>query len=296
MERHVAQDSPPSTVVVTGTNAAYADFAVGTIRSLAPARARYEFRLIVLDFGLTKEQQRTLEALEAELVEPRWCFNVPETMRTHATLAAASRLALPELVPGHEVYVWVDADVWAQDDRFFAEFVEPARRGELAIVHEHERVYPFDFTILRWALGNLCLSFGFSTGLNLYCQKAINAGVFALHRDALHWESWIKYYQHALSRRPRSFNQLSLYAAVYLDNLPIHYLSGAYNWVCSRACPMFDERDHSLRVPYPPFERISLVHLAGPGKRRRHRLRTLQGNHVERDLLYHQPKITPAMG
>ena len=61
-------------------------------------------------------------------------------------------------------------------------------------------------------------------------------------------------------------DQHSLKAVIRLDAIEVEYLDSSFNWLCSRAAPMFDRVNQRFCVPRPPYGPISVLHLAGNSK------------------------------
>lgn len=273
--------------MVTGSSSMYFELVRGLLKSLAPHRPRFGFDLVVLDFGLQPAQIEELGHLGASVVRPWWCFDVPrkfaDTPHNHAY---GARCYLPTLVPGYDIYFWVDADAWVQDDRFYESFVGPARQGQLAIVHEKEPVYPHEWKLIRWSLGNMVLGYGPVDGVLAWLGRHVNNGVFAMRGDHPAWKLWARRFEQGVHRSGKIiFDQHSLLVCLERDRVPVTYLGGAFNWICSRAQPTVDARQR-LCVPYPPYEPISIVQLAGPGKDLVHELATLDGGSIRRRLTF----------
>jgi len=104
-----------STVIVTAADEGYAPLLRDLLNSLAAHKAALDFRIAVLDLGLAPSTRRELETQVDRVISPSWMF------KPHAKFAAdpkylsrAARPFLPDLVPGHSIYIWLDADTWLQ--------------------------------------------------------------------------------------------------------------------------------------------------------------------------------------
>jgi hypothetical protein len=221
------------------------------------------------------------------VVKPQWFFEPPSGLGTLRNLSYAVRSYLPRLVPGYAVYVWFDADAWVQDVGFLRHYLAPARRGQLAIVNEREASYRLNYRNARWHYGNLFLINGLLDGFKLAVARDINTGVLAMAGDHPGWGLWSKRYIQAMQKTGKAdLDQHALLAAIELDGIDVHYLGGEHNWICSRGTPMYDEARGVFCKPYPPFEPIQVMHLAGPSKRQTYEVPLIQGGSVRRQLLY----------
>jgi hypothetical protein len=220
------------------------------------------------------------------VVQPRWLVEAPEPLRAPVNHAWAAKIVLPQLLPGYDIYFWFDADGWVQGERFFERYVEVARTGAVALVVEDEPVYPFDWRITKWDLGNLILSFGFWRGLRGY-RKRVNAGFFAASVRSSLWDCWRRRYEEAIRRANKmTIDQHALKVALALDGVPMVDLGGAFNWICSRARPMYDAERRLFCVPYEPFEPIAVMHLAGTSKQVEYDIQCVDGGTIRRGLLF----------
>src|SRR5690349_2615638 len=106
-----------SAIVITSADAAFFDFAKGTILSLReqmPADQR--ITLGFLDAGCTPAQLEWIARHVDVIRTPAWHFdfaaagNAPEFLK-----ALLARPFLRDYFPGFDVYAWIDADAWVQD-------------------------------------------------------------------------------------------------------------------------------------------------------------------------------------
>jgi hypothetical protein len=267
-------------VLITGADAGYFDLLEDLLRSLKKTGAIPARPIGILDFGLTDEQLRILRGYSDLIVKPHFDLRVPPALRRQAELGRLSRPFLPQYFPGFEYYVWIDADIWVQDARFIDDYLAAARRTGLAIVKESERAYRLQPWLISWSVKNFVSMFGLLRGLYLCACTPINNGLFVMAADAPHWEAWAKYYQKGLNRSGKLYNQFSLAAAIHLDGLPVSYMPGTHNWICDRGFPVWDPVRRIFCAPYQDHAAISVMHLAGPAKSGRYRVRTTDGSSI----------------
>jgi hypothetical protein len=274
--------------VVTGADSNYFKFLKGAVDSLQSSRLKYGYDLIVLDFGLRPEQvEEFTESYKVKVVTPRWHFDAPAECVRRENLALAVRPYLPQQVPGYEIYLWFDGDAWVQDDRFFEAYVTPARTGKLVIAREDDRAYKHDCMALKWHLGNMLLGFGIRDSARMLAKPPINAGIWAMHRTHPAWGLWAKRYEAVLHKtRKVNLDQHALLAAIAVDGPPVELLSGAYNWICARAHPLYDRETGKYCVPHGDHESLAVLHLAGPHKTKLYTVSVRQGGVVQRRLTY----------
>ncbi|MEM8952159.1 MAG: hypothetical protein AAGC99_22860 [Pseudomonadota bacterium] len=273
--------------IVTGADHGYFPLMHALLQTLHRTAADSACRLLVLDFGLTPDERATVEALVDAIVRPEWWFDVPEHLRLPRNLGYAARPMIPDYFPGYDVYLWLDADISVQDGQFASAFLCAADDGALAIVEEADPSYRTELYALKWRVGNAFRCFGPLGGLRLCLGRQINSGAFALRADAPHWKAWQWRYQEAVMRAGRAnLDQHALMATLCLDGLPASYLGSTYNWICARSQPVWDDVRQSFCRPSPPFEPISVLHLAGRQKEGLYQIRTLAGGTKAMPLSY----------
>lgn len=290
-----------STTVVSAADAGYFELARGLVLSLRSGPRSPS--LSILDLGLEPEQRRWFEAEGAVVVDPGWDIDFAE--RDHAPAyykAMTARPHLPKHFPGYDVYTWIDADAWVQDDSVLEIFARGARRGELAIVPEVDRGY---WTIHKrpkfWGQNQRAFAFayGIAAGYRLGRNAILNSGAFALAGDAPHWRLWSEALAKALRRwRPggirgrygRRFHvmeQTALNYIVFAQHAPATFLPAYCNWFCGKGTPAYDASRRLLVEPHEPHQPLGIVHLAGkPMKDRLWELGTLDGGTIHTKLTY----------
>jgi hypothetical protein len=262
---------------------------VASVRALCA-----EVAIGVLDLGLSAEQIRWLIQEGAQVVHPGWDVDFPDRHRIPETLKAqVARPFLPKHFPGHEMYFWLDADAWLQEWRVVELYCAAAGQDRIAIVPEIDRAYKRHYK--RPKLLGLTLTwkvyreaFGWRAADRLGRNPMLNCGVFALHRNAPHWQAWQQLLTRVL-QRTRFFyvEQAALNYAIFAEHLPANLLPAYCNWMAGDAAPAFDAAQRRFVEPYAPHEPIGVMHLAGPEQKTlRFRLARLDGGFVETGLRY----------
>jgi hypothetical protein len=248
----------------------------------------------VLDLGLTPDERAWLGEQRVELVAPGWDLDFPGRERSPNTFKAqVARPFLPRHFPGYEMYFWLDADAWLQDWRAVELYCGAAGRDRLAISLEIDRAYKRHYKrpkFLGVTLAWKCYrqGFGWRAADRLGRNPIANCGVFALHRDAPHWNAWARLLAQVLCRTRFFFaEQTALNYAIFSEHLPANFLPAYCNWAVGDAAPAFDAARGLFVEPYAPHEVIGVLHLAGrEQKNARFRLATLDGETVETSLRY----------
>jgi hypothetical protein len=74
--------------------------------------------------------------------------------------AITARPFLPKYFPGHETYLWMDADTWLQEWYPIDWYVAAAADGRLAIAPQVDRAYRHPRGVLNWRMERLRAFFG----------------------------------------------------------------------------------------------------------------------------------------
>ena len=231
--------------------------------------------ICVLDAGLTEEQKQELIPHVAAIHNPDWPCNLPEAkIKGREYLkACACRPFIPDMFPGYDIYLWMDADIWIQDWRGIELYLEGARKNKLSITAQADRGY-FKQIRVKWLAGlpikirgfyysNALKSFDRKTARKLLPYNVLNAGSFALHKNAPHWKRWQELAIRAMTKgKVFTAEQLSLGVLTYLENYPVEILPAWTQWLCENK-PLWDEKRQSFVENFLPHETISLIHVSG---------------------------------
>ncbi|MDE2029229.1 MAG: hypothetical protein KGI97_01560 [Alphaproteobacteria bacterium] len=286
-------------IVVTAANDLYLPLVAGLLRSLRTQRFSVPFDIGVLDVGLGNEARAEIAALGATVVAPSALLDYPtraawEAQRP-AYRAQTERPFLRDIFPGYDVYMWMDADTWAQTpDAVETMLASAAQSDALHICSEIDRDYtpyflgsqPWEYH-LKWYRDN----FPAETVAAIFPRPMLNSGVFALRADAPHWGIWAKIYAECLQRAggvsDAQFmcDQLSLNVAVYMNGLPLAVMPAEHNWLTIYALPLWNEASGLFVRPTPPRTTISVLHLTHKGKLQPQNIATVGGEKIVRPLM-----------
>jgi hypothetical protein len=153
----------------------------------------------------------------------------------------------------------------------------------MAITHESESSYRFQPRLFAWTAKHFLLGYGARQAALLLSRPHVNAGCFAVRADAPHWQAWAARYEAAIRRSGRlvPHDQFALNQALHAPGTAFDtcLLDPGHNWICDRGIPMWNDAAAAFCMPRPPFQPIGAMHLAGPGKYRRYRIRRTGGGH-----------------
>ncbi len=251
--------------IATGADAKYFPLLERCVTSVH-ARAPADLPLYVFDLGLEPAQRRAMETLATRVIEPGWDIEFPGRDAMPGYFRALTlRPFLPRHLPGHRVYMWLDADVFLQEGEVLALYVRAAEGGRIAIVPELDRSYRNLFHAYDEFQGVIRESyretFDAATAEELVRLPLLNSGVFALEAEAPHWRAWAETLGTALHRTRHSLvEQTSLNYVVYKLGLPAHFLPARCNWICHHAAPLWDAARKLYTEPLLPYAPLAIVH------------------------------------
>lgn len=292
-------DAGPRIAVVTaadGNQLSLLRHMLGTLRALPDARAVPVF---CLDLGLEAQGKAWLAAQEVTVVAPRHRFDLASGYPAWQDAYLAQPF-LREILPGWDVYLWIDADIWFQDGRAVAAFLAGAAECGFAIATERTPSYRLQPWLQGWMAKHFVRGFGLGAGLWLSTRPHLNSGLYALRADAPHWGRWLDEYAAAIRRTGDAspHGQFALNRLVYGTHpggarMPAALLDPGTNWICDRGIPMWNDAAQAFCEPRAPYRIISAMHLAGPGKRTAYDIRRTGGGRFRTRLLPGASPETP---
>lgn len=290
-----------SVVICSGADHNYFPLLREMIWSIKRFPQAKNFKFAVMDTGLTDEDRAWLKDNVDYVHAPDWpCDIAPWKIRGRNYLkSCVCRPWINTYFPGHDVYVWMDADTWVQDWEGFDLFLQGADRGKLAIAGQVDRAYPRAVRI-KW-LGPLPLkvrgfyftnakkAFGWKVAKQLYPFHVLQAGVFAMRTDVPHWKRWQELVIEAAKRgKVFTAEQLCLGILCHLEGYSFESLPAWSQWLCEVA-PPYDEERSAFVEPYLPNKTIGILHVSGYDEMRRNRsilttLKTFSGKEYQGTL------------
>lgn len=284
-------------LIVSASDSGYFELLQGMVASVRDKPESKGVDVAVLDLGLTRDQQAWLETRDVQITHPNLSMHPVHDERQKA---ASSRPLLPEILPGYDLYLWIDADAWIQHWSAVDLYFRAAETGALACVMSIDRAYESLIPTLRletrfgmivglrsWMYDSYRACYGAAVARRLALKPTINAGVFALRGDAPQWRAWQDCYRAAVGAERRTgFDNIALNVAIFERDLQVEYLPAWCNWVCSRALPKLDPDRNVLVEPYLPHEVLGIVHLVLKTKHGEYDLAYLNGGTERRSLRY----------
>jgi hypothetical protein len=279
-------------VIISAADSGYFPLLQGLIGSLRAQPRSRRLPLVVLDVGLADADRQWLAGRDVGVV----AASLPPlaTFRDgQPVLSVAQRLRphLPRLVPGFDVYLWMDADLWVQRDDVVPTYLGAAARGAMAITPELHVTYRSHYSPQRYRRMFRALETLFDTtsAKALAGNPTINSGCFAVRGDARHWQLWDETLAAILTRSSSYYaEQFALNHVLYRRHREARslFLPAAYNWICHQSMPMIDHRSGALCEPVPPYATLGVVHMTVGSKEGEPELRRTDGTVLRRSLRY----------
>lgn len=259
-----------SSIIVSGADEAFAPLLLDLLQSIPADRRRLFGEIGLLDVGLSAASLEKLRPLVGRIVAPAWDLPVGTKLQREKPhlRALLARPFLRDYFPGHEFYLWMDADTWVQEGWALDWFFHAAKYGDMALASHLDRSYRLQPLVAEWRAELLKMSFA-DPGAELHVmQRYVNAGVFGLRSDAPHWAAWEKHLRGALAAVPHIVcDQTALNYALWKEDLPVHPLPALANWCCHLAMPALGAAGE-LTEPFIPRRKIGIVHLSANTKDR----------------------------
>ena len=263
-------------VIISACSSAFFEYYLDLIESLDDVGLGQRTALGLVDLGLTPAQRQLLVQRGVRIVAATWPIEPPPAFASLDYFGFVAKPYLRELLPGYELYLWLDADMWVQNDAFFRHLCAGAAAGRFAVASEADRDYRAPTLKLRlWMLNNYRRGYGLARALRLVFAPIVNNSLAAAHVDAPHWAIWQRDYEQIVRGAGRliAMDQLSLQRALFSNDLPVDLLPATNDWVCSRALPAWDRATHLFVTPgrawsSAPHRVISVLHLTTPTRGR----------------------------
>ncbi len=287
--------------IITASNSVHLALVQELIASIRAFPEGRDVPINLFDVGLAAGDREQLQPHVAGIVDPGWDLDFtgrdssPEWFK-----ALFCRPFIPRHFPGHDIYLWLDADMWVQDWEAIRTFIRAAKRGSLAAIVTSDR----SFCKLRSEQleERLTLSakwwhdaFGPELARRHYMRPSINGGAFALAASAPHWQEWRQCMALVIQKFPYfMLDQITMNHAIYERGFPFASLPMTCNWMCNVVMPQYDVPNGAFVSPEEPHEKIGIMHLSGAAKRQGiHAVETTDGGRIEMSLRYGAPRPAP---
>ncbi len=181
------------------------------------------------------------------------------------------RAFLPELFPGFDVYMWVDADIRLLNSQGLEHYLNrPLENKEsIAIVHESESMYESvsNFRISRnyHSMKNerIAKVYGKEIEELLHYFYYYNNGIWSMHKDSRIWSKFRETMLYTLKQDyfDHIFDQDAMNIAILNSMIPVIYTPSTMNWLCAASLPLYDRINKRWVTPQVPNHSVSVAHL-----------------------------------
>ena len=278
----------PNPLIVSASNDAYLDLLDGMLGSIGGRLA--DFDLGIIDLGLSDAGKDRIRARKTgvHFARAEWRRTFPGIDKApEYKKVFVSKPFIPDIFPGYENYVWVDADIWFQDAGAIDDYVEAGNtRGGAAFGFESHPTYlpqrvrrleifgkVFVKGVKSYFLSRTREMFGSRIAAEVGIPPILNSGLFHMAGGSPIWRAWQETLLAAnLKRRHRRAqicDQTCLQVALIRRELPHAVMPAAYNWLPLMSAPLIDAATFALldpAWPHPPIKAVHLVGVKDPGK------------------------------
>ena len=286
------------TLLVTGGDKVFDDLLEDCVRSVR--EVGYESDIAILDFGFSAEMLERIKDCNVIIKEASL---PPEVAKNAIKVPAGAGVLLlkpylPQLFPGYDKYIFIDADVYCQDKIALDALEQEIDNADFVAVSQRTRFHEWDVARGNGIEFNI---FGQPLRRNWYTMFAnrsklpkadkkllakhqiINAGVFSAPASSPIWQIWIDEMIHCMEALPvgrkSAADQLGLGLAIYRHKLNIKTLPEICNWTSAWR---YDPDRHIFTETEPFYTPVSIMHLAG-----------MSADDTVRDVLFPDGEMRP---
>ena len=257
----------PGPVIVTATDANLFWLAKGLVCSLAEQRAEGGIAMACFDLGLTPSQRDWMAGAGVRLLDPVDPLGIAgrEGFRPYM-LGQACRPFLPDLLPGHDAHIWLDADTWIQQPDGIGGLLYLLRYGRGVCCPELHAAYPSatgrahtfrGFWVQRWKV-----VVGAELAERYATIPMINSGVMAAPADHAIWARWQSELRKLIERPLTHFSEQFALFRASLDQRDMERLPTHWNWLANLCPPRWNPKTNVWIEPGFPHQPIRIMHLA----------------------------------
>jgi hypothetical protein len=284
--------------MITACSGLFFDHYLDLLDSLESMDLKPAYDLGLIDLGLAPDQRSQLEARNVRVIDATWPVDPPQSHDRIEYIAFAGKPYAKNYFPGYDLYVWMDADLWAQTPRFWSDLVDGAMRDGFSVPVEKDSNYSRMPAIWRlWMWRHFARTYGVARAFQLMKTPVLNNGLFAVRADAPHWALWQQHFETMVrkTRRMIAIDQLALISMLELEGQAFASLPATDNWVCSLATPWWDPARAVFVRPGEPGNTISVMHLTTPSRERMFDVQTPDGRSERRYLYRPGGRVMEAM-
>ena len=288
--------------IISASDEEYLDLLEGMLRSIGSKLA--DFDLGVIDLGLTDRGKERIEAIKPHtyFVKADWQRDFSGRNKTpEYKKVFLSKPFIPDMFPGYEGYVWIDADVWFQDAEAIEDYIDAGRTTGAAFAFEAHPSYRLTQKVRKLEiLGKVIIKgikdyflsksrkmFGARIASENGMQSVLNSGLFYIASGSPIWQAWQETTLTAkIKRRWKSLqlcDQTCLQVSLIRHRIPYAIMPATYNWLPVLSAPLIDREGCTLIDPAYPNQPLKVIHLMGY-KQLKFELQFTDGRRIETTL------------
>jgi len=289
--------------LITGGDSKYFNLINELCESLDRLKDK-NIKISILDGGLSSEQVNFFQSKNINVIDPGWPNTEAEAKAGNKKFLRVelAKANLDRIFPNAEYLFWVDADAWFQNTTALDIVRVVIKKNKLAIVSQASRLQSRHMSVKKifgplYLLKNILYKNASKAKLprkiinQLICRPTLNAGIFAIAKNAPHWDR-LRYWQQILIKDNRislfTTTQLALGIISYHEELGYEALPE----ICNYMGPYRWSTDLNLFVDYyAPYEVVSIIHMVAQDEmrdNRKHRIKIIDERDkiIERSLRY----------
>ena len=289
--------------LITGGDSKYFDLINELCESVNRLKDK-NIKISILDGGLSSEQINFFQSKNIDVIDPGWPNTVTKERAGNKRYLRVelAKANLDKIFPNAEYLFWVDADAWFQNNTALDIVRLTIKKNKLAIVSQSSRLQSHHMRVKKifgpfYLLKNILYKNASKAKLprkivnQLICRPTLNAGIFAIAKNAPHWDR-LRYWQKILIKDNRislfTTTQLALGIISYHEDLGYEALPE----ICNYMGPYRWSTDLNLFVDYyAPYEAVSIIHMVAQDEMRdnkKHKIKIIDENDnlIKKSLRY----------
>lgn len=222
-------------------------------------------------------------------------LNRPFFASIHLVKLLFCRPYIPILFPGHDIYIWCDADTWVQKISSLRTYRDAvlANSSHIAISPLIDTTYQFYYTDCTEFAGYnhnwYSEAYGRDIAKTQSSKAVLSAGVFGMHVSNPIWRAWSVEIETVFRRQYTEQVVQHLAEQTALNYLIYSYkqytpLEAIHNYNCHIGCAV--RRNGRVVLNNFPFREVGIIHLTLSGRKMK--------EYIESGLLYQEGKYLSA--
>jgi len=265
-----------SVAIVFSCDTNYFPLAKGLVLSLAEfGIPNSDYSLYIADVGCGENDKAWLTEHGVKITPfnalDHYKFNRPDRIKRHYG-SLLCRPLIPQLFPGHDIYLHIDADMWVQNIRSLHDYVDTCRRMsenvvitpcvDVSYVHEYIKTSDQVGPMIR-LYGAL---YGEEGRSSYPFRPVLSCGMFAIHRDNGIWAEWREHLGRNFdldffSEGDRPASEQAAMNHLLYRSMKFIPLTASHNYNCHAGIPIRLKSSGKIASGFAPYPEIDIIHL-----------------------------------